>query len=65
MIAELVRDLLWARANVMISAGWKTRPAWRYVRYCARHAGIPIPFHLRRRISRGHYARLARRYEPM
>lgn len=51
-LRELVRDLMWARARVLIEGGWRTRPAWRYIR--ALEAEIPIPDELRARM-RGHY----------
>lgn len=52
-LVELVRDLLWARAHVLILGGWRTRPAWRFVRACAPE--IPIPDDLRT-LARGHYS---------
>lgn len=49
---DLVRDVLWAKAYVLIVGGWKTRPAWRYVRFVK--GQIPIPEELSKR-ARGHY----------
>lgn len=61
-LSDLVRDLLWARARVMILGGWHTRPAWRFVRYAARHGGPPIASDMYAMISRGHYYRVWRSY---
>lgn len=52
-LRDLVRDVLWAKAAVPIEGGYKTRPAWRYIRYVKRQ--VPIPDELAR-IARGHYA---------
>lgn len=49
---DLIRDVLWAKAHVLVRGGYRTRPAWRYMR--ALEAEIPIPENLRR-LARGHY----------
>lgn len=53
MLEDLIRDVLWAKAHVLIRGGYMTRPAWRFVRAC--ESEIPIPENLRR-LARGHYA---------
>ena len=51
-LRSLVRDVLWARARVLVEGGWRTREAWRYIRYVKRE--IPVPLELIR-LARGHY----------
>lgn len=50
---DLIRNVLWAKAHVLIRGGYRTRPAWRFLRACEAF-GIPIPENLRR-LARGHY----------
>lgn len=52
-LRDLLIDLLWAKAHVLVVGGWKTRPAWQFLRWARAHQR-PIPDHLLE-LQRGHY----------